>query len=154
MAIPALTHNSGTCKLTEKQRQKTETEFLRNVAGYTLKAQIRDAVIRSKLNISRRVSSSGMWRRVVCWVATDGGTYRLHLQGQRNNFSKNQQVSWWLSPSQATCLFAGFYWNYFFDPKDGGDFSSETSDATQQTTRRHIPEDDTLHNHRCENLKS
>jgi hypothetical protein len=33
-------------------------------------------------------------------------------------------------------------------------FSSETSVATQQTTRRHIPEDDILHNHRCENLKS
>jgi hypothetical protein len=32
--------------------------------------------------------------------------------------------------------------------------SSETSVATQQTTRRHIPEDDTLHNYRCENLKS
>jgi hypothetical protein len=32
--------------------------------------------------------------------------------------------------------------------------SSETSVATQQTTRRHIPEDDTLHNHRRENLKS
>jgi hypothetical protein len=32
--------------------------------------------------------------------------------------------------------------------------SSETSVATQQTTRRHIPEDYTLHNHRCENLKS
>jgi hypothetical protein len=32
--------------------------------------------------------------------------------------------------------------------------SSETSVATQQTTRRHIPEDDTLHNHRFENLKS
>jgi hypothetical protein len=32
--------------------------------------------------------------------------------------------------------------------------SSETSVETQQTTRRHIPEDDTLHNHRCENLKS
>jgi hypothetical protein len=26
--------------------------------------------------------------------------------------------------------------------------------ASQQTTRRHIPEDDTLHIHRCENLKS
>jgi hypothetical protein len=25
---------------------------------------------------------------------------------------------------------------------------------SQQTTRRHIPEDDTLHNHRCGNLKS
>jgi hypothetical protein len=32
--------------------------------------------------------------------------------------------------------------------------SSETSVASQQTTRRHIPEDYTLHNHRCENLKS
>jgi hypothetical protein len=32
--------------------------------------------------------------------------------------------------------------------------SSETSGPTQRTTRRHIPEDDTLHNHRCENLKS
>jgi hypothetical protein len=32
--------------------------------------------------------------------------------------------------------------------------SSERSVATQQTTRRHIPEDDTLHNHCCENLKS
>jgi hypothetical protein len=26
--------------------------------------------------------------------------------------------------------------------------------ATQRTTRRHIPEEDTLQNHRCENLKS
>jgi hypothetical protein len=30
--------------------------------------------------------------------------------------------------------------------------SSETSVETQRTTRRHIPEDDTLHNHRCVNL--
>jgi hypothetical protein len=32
--------------------------------------------------------------------------------------------------------------------------SSETSVETQRTTRRRIPEDDTLQNHRCENLKS
>jgi hypothetical protein len=32
--------------------------------------------------------------------------------------------------------------------------SSETSVETQRTTRRHIPEDDILHKHRCENLKS
>jgi hypothetical protein len=32
--------------------------------------------------------------------------------------------------------------------------SSETSVDTQRTTRRHIPEDDTLHNYCCENLKS
>jgi hypothetical protein len=32
--------------------------------------------------------------------------------------------------------------------------SSETSGTTLRITRRHIPEDDTLQNHRCENLKS
>jgi hypothetical protein len=32
--------------------------------------------------------------------------------------------------------------------------SSETSVKTQRTTRRVIPEDDALYNHRCENLKS
>jgi hypothetical protein len=32
-------------------------------------------------------------------------------------------------------------------------YSSETSVDFQRTTRR-IPEDSTLHNHRCENLKS
>jgi hypothetical protein len=32
--------------------------------------------------------------------------------------------------------------------------SSETWVDTQRTTRRYIPEDGTLHNHRCENLKS
>jgi hypothetical protein len=31
--------------------------------------------------------------------------------------------------------------------------SSKMSVETQRTTRRYIPEDDTLHNHRCENLK-
>jgi flagellar biosynthesis regulator FlaF len=31
--------------------------------------------------------------------------------------------------------------------------SSETSVETQRTIWRHIPEDDTLHNHLCENLK-
>jgi hypothetical protein len=31
--------------------------------------------------------------------------------------------------------------------------SSETSVDFQRITRRYIPEDSTLHNHRCENLK-
>jgi hypothetical protein len=42
----------------------------------------------------------------------------------------------------------------FFDPEMEAICSSETSVASQQTTRRHIPEDDTLHNHCCGNLKS
>jgi hypothetical protein len=33
-------------------------------------------------------------------------------------------------------------------------FSSEMSVDTQRTTRRYIPEDGTLYNHRCENLTS
>jgi hypothetical protein len=32
--------------------------------------------------------------------------------------------------------------------------SSETSVDFQQTTQHYIPEDSTLHNHHCENLKS
>jgi hypothetical protein len=32
-------------------------------------------------------------------------------------------------------------------------YSSETSVDNQRSTRRYIPEDGTLHNHRCENLK-
>jgi hypothetical protein len=32
--------------------------------------------------------------------------------------------------------------------------STETSVDFQQTTRHYIPEDSTLYNHRCENLKS
>jgi hypothetical protein len=76
-----------------------------------------------------------------------GRTYRLHLQGRRNNFSKNQQVSRW-QILLATCLLAEIISSTL---KMEAICSSETSAATQQTTRRHIPEYDTLHNHRCEN---
>jgi hypothetical protein len=52
-----------------------------------------------------------------------------------------------------TCLLDGLL-NYFSTLKMEMIRSSETSGAAQRTTLRHIPEDDTLHNHRCENLKS
>jgi hypothetical protein len=54
MAIPTLTCSSETWALTKKQRQKIETaemKFLRNVAGCTLKDQIRNTVIRNELKI-------------------------------------------------------------------------------------------------------
>jgi hypothetical protein len=57
-----------------------------------------------------------------------GGTYRLHLQGRRIVQQTSEQA--------------------------GGMPPSETSGTILRTTRRHIPEDDTLQNHRCENLKS
>jgi hypothetical protein len=46
----------------------------------------------------------------------------------------------------ATCFHVGFLLGLFFDHEDGGDMF--------RTTRRYIPEDGTLHNHRFENLKS
>jgi hypothetical protein len=77
-----------------------------------------------------------------------GGTYRLHLQGQRNRFSKpaskhveSRAFCWFAEPISSTLKMEAIC-------------SSETSVQTQRTTRRHIPEDYTLHNHRCENLKS
>jgi hypothetical protein len=56
-----------------------------------------------------------------------GGTYRLHLQGLL-----------------ATCLLAGFAELISLTLKMEAICSSETSVVTQRTTRRHIPEDDTL----------
>jgi hypothetical protein len=74
-----------------------------------------------------------------------GGTYRLHLQGRRNKFSKKPAchllARWFAEPVSSTLKMEAIC-------------SSETSVETQRTTRRHIPEDDTLHYHRCENLKS
>jgi hypothetical protein len=51
----------------------------------------------------------------------------------------------------ATCFHAGMLLG-LLDPEDGGD--SETSLDFQGTTRCYIPGDNTLHNHRCEKLKS
>jgi hypothetical protein len=66
------------------------------------------------------------------------GTYRLHLQSRRNNFSKNNFACHLL----ACC----FLLKLFLPPWRWRRLcSSETSVATKQTTRRHISEDDTLH---------
>jgi hypothetical protein len=48
-----------------------------------------------------------------------GGTYRLHLQGRRNKFSKPASKGL-LNLFLATRLLAGFL-IYFFDPENGGD---------------------------------
>jgi hypothetical protein len=63
-----------------------------------------------------------------------GGTCRLNLQGRRNKFSKKPASKQVPPALEAIC-------------------SSETSVETQRTTWRYIPEDGTLHNHRCENLR-
>jgi hypothetical protein len=67
-----------------------------------------------------------------------GGTCRLYLQGQKISWARNQRES------------SSFY---FFDLEDAGNMFLRNVCDTQRTTRRYIPEDSTLHNHRCENLK-
>jgi hypothetical protein len=49
---------------------------------------------------------------------------------------------------------AGSKQSLFIVSEDGGDIFHEMSVEFQQTTWRYIPENRTLHNHRCENLKS
>jgi hypothetical protein len=53
----------------------------------------------------------------------------------------------------ATCFHFGFQLSLFFDPEDGGDMFLRKV-GLQRTTPHYIPEDRTLHNHRCENLGS
>jgi hypothetical protein len=76
-----------------------------------------------------------------------GGTYRLHLQSRRISRAKNQREIR-CQAELASCS------AYSSTMKMEAIFSSETSGDFQRTTRRYIPEDRALHNHRCENLKS
>jgi hypothetical protein len=72
-----------------------------------------------------------------------GGTYRLHLQGRRNKFSKNQQASRWLD---GFCLFLRpWRWRRYVPPK-----RRLKLDGLHGV----MLDDDILQNHRCENLKS
>jgi hypothetical protein len=59
-----------------------------------------------------------------------------------------KSVIFWDMTLLATCLLAGLL-NYSSTLKMEAIRSSETSGATQRTTRRHIPEDGTLQCHYC-----
>jgi hypothetical protein len=75
-----------------------------------------------------------------------GETYHLHLQGRRISLRRNQRESRW----QAELVYCSAY---FSTLRMEAICSSETSVDFQWNIRRSIPEDSTLNNHRCENLK-
>jgi hypothetical protein len=84
-----------------------------------------------------------------------GGAYHLHLQCRRNKFSQkpsSKQVGGQPLCHMLACWFLVELISSIL--KMEAICSSETSVGTQQTTGRHVPEDDTLHNNRCANLKS
>jgi hypothetical protein len=80
-----------------------------------------------------------------------GVTCRLHLQGRSR---------WHIPPKcrlaalLTTWFRAGFCVAYSSTLKMEATYSSETSVDFQRTIRRYITEDRTVHNHRCDNLKS
>jgi hypothetical protein len=55
--------------------------------------------------------------------------------------------------SAESLLHAGFLLGLLFNSEDEGNIFLQNV-YFHQTTRRYIPEDRTLHNHHCENLKS
>jgi hypothetical protein len=94
-----------------------------------------------------RVSSSGIWSRVVRRVSTD-----VSEEHKASIFTVEKISSAKTSlPPACLMVFAELISSTL---KMEAICSSETSVETRGTTRHHIPEDDTLHNHRCENLKS
>jgi hypothetical protein len=88
------------------------------------------------------LKSSIFWDITLCSplevVRRFGEICHLSIQSRRMSRARNQREIRWQAKKQ----------------EDGGDSSSETSIVFQRTIRRYIPEDRTLHNHRCENLKS
>jgi hypothetical protein len=91
----------------------------------------------------------------VCWISNLEVFEEYHLLGYDDLKSVEFQPTFWRNISPPSiCLLAGFAEPISSTLKMEAICSSETSVETQRNTRRHIPEDDTLHNHRCENLKS
>jgi hypothetical protein len=79
---------------------------------------------------------------------------KFHEDWGRRSSNINSIIFWDMTPCSllqlANCLLAKIISSTL---KMEAICSSEASVGAQQTTRRHIPEDNTLHNHRCENLK-
>jgi hypothetical protein len=58
-----------------------------------------------------RVSSSGIWRRVVCWVATDVSEEHIASIFRVEEIISAKSVVCWVATDPC--------WNYFFDPEEG-----------------------------------
>jgi hypothetical protein len=87
------------------------------------------------------MSSSGMWRRVdLVWTDVSEQRIASVLRVEK-------------SASEEPPVHAGFSFADFSTMKMEVICSFETS-VHARSTRRHIPEDDILHSHRRENLKS
>jgi hypothetical protein len=105
------------------------------------------------LQVTLSMKNDVVWNVAQGWSCVNrrfGGTYRLHLQGRKIR-ERGSSLSRWLSlqpPTHAASSFADFS-----ALKLEAIRSCETSVHTRSTLRP-IPEDDILHSHRRENLRS
>jgi hypothetical protein len=84
-----------------------------------------------------------------------GGTYRRHFQGDRMSQAKKQLESrWQAEPSLPPAFMLVSCSVYSMTLTKEAICSSETSIDFKRATWCYIPEDSTLHNQHCENLKS
>jgi hypothetical protein len=96
------------------------------------------------------MKSTIFWAIMLCSALKDNrhfvGTYCLHLQGQGISRARNQRESMPPAFILVSCS------AYSSTLKMEAMFLRNV--GWQRTTRCYIPEESTLHNHRCENLKS
>jgi hypothetical protein len=103
-----------------------------------------------------RVKSTIFWDITPCSPLIDNrrfeGAYRFHLQGRAISRARIQREGRWpCLPPAFTLVSCSAYFSIL---KMEAICFFETSVDNQRTTRRYIPEDRTLYNHRCEKLKS
>jgi hypothetical protein len=144
-------------------QQETPSPFFINGAhdASTHVTLTRTLVVVTSFTIKRPFKHRLLLKSTICWDITlcsplrvngrFAGTYRLHLQGWKINRARNQSESNLCLPPTFMLVSCSAYSSAL---KMEAICSSGTSVDSQRTTRGYIPEDGTLHNHRCENRKS
>jgi hypothetical protein len=88
------------------------------------------------------------------WCCDNSNQYLLHLYNSEHQIQSLANLTYSRTAALlATCFQDGFMLSLFFDSEDGDNMFLWNVGRFQQTIWRYIPEDSTLHNHCCENLK-
>jgi hypothetical protein len=105
---------------------------------------------------TRERKSSVFWGISPCRPLILKPRFRKNMSPQ-SSWSKNKQSrkpAWKELANKSFCFHAGFLLGLYFEPEMEAIYSSERSVVLQRPTKLYIPEDKSLHNHRCDNLKS
>jgi hypothetical protein len=113
------------------------------------------SMVKPALNICRNICK--VWDITPCSPLKVnrhfGGTCRLHLQGRKISRTRKQRESKRKTVLLANCFHARVLVRLILQPWRWRRYVSVTSVDFQRTTQCYIPEDSSLHNHQCRNLK-